>query len=400
MPGRGSATECFFFLGLTLNGGLARAIKTIKTHQLTNLHIKTSASWNASRSRFLDGRERERPTIWIHLASMSTLSNDRSPDWQNWPGWDSLRRPSWWVDPPKPQQLLGAAMGVAVALPCCCQEESGKMGKWTPIKTVQTKLIRTDEHGTTVVTRICTKFVLKIRAFLVETKLFAYRPSLAWVVAAFWHVSSIFCGKNGWRGAIRHLQVELGKAEAAPIRCSTAQALSSSQQDNLMFGNPDGISASITRQISKMKAPRAVRRPWWLDHVQPLTDLAAEHVTFDQKSDVEHPKWFKFGTYKWDWTLRLSTSLCRRSIMKPSRRACWLGTKLCPIIRLLVHCYLGPPKLDYSQEVEATNPIRGRGDLRPSWFGWVSQRWAALGIPYDFTVRSVGLGASPIPPLD
>ena len=174
------------------------------------------------------------------------------------------------------------------------------------------------------------------RAFLVETKLFAYRPSLAWVVAAFWHVSTIFCGKNGWRGAIRHLQVELGKAEAAPIRCSTAQALSSSQQDNLMFGNPDGISASITRQISKMKAPRAVRRPWWLDHVQPLTDLAAEHVTFDQKSDVEHPKWLKFGTYKWDWTLRLSTSLCRRSIMKPSRRACWLGTKLCPIIRLLV----------------------------------------------------------------
>ena len=86
--------------------------------------------------------------------------------------------------------------------------------------------------------------------------------------------------------------------------------------------------------------------------------------------------------------------------MKPSRRACWLGTKLCPIIRLLVHCYLGPPKLDYSQEVAATNPIRGRGDLRPSWFGWVSQRWAALGIPYDFTVRSVGLGASSIPPLD
>lgn len=49
---------------------------------------------------------------------------------------------------------------------------------------------------------------------------------------------------------------------------------------------------------------------------------------------------------------------------------------------------------------KATNPIRGRGDLRPSWFGWVSQRWAALGIPYDFTVRSVGLGASSIPPLD
>ena len=220
----------------------------------------------------------------------------------------------------------------------------------------------------------------------------------------FWHVSTIFL-RQKMGGEVQYVisKWKLGKAEAAPIRCSTAQALSSSQQDNLIFGNPDGISASITRQISKMKAPRAVRRPWWLDHFQPLTDLAAEHVTFDQKSDVEHPKWFKFGTYKiykWDWTLRLSTSLCRRSIMKPSRRACWLGTKLCPIIRLLVHCYLGPPKLDYSQEVEATNPIRGRGDLRPSWFGWVSQRWAALGIPYDFTVRSVGLGASSIPPLD
>ena len=61
----------FCFLGLTLNGGLARAIKTIKTHQLTHLHIKTSASWNASRSRFLDGRERERERETNHLDPFS-----------------------------------------------------------------------------------------------------------------------------------------------------------------------------------------------------------------------------------------------------------------------------------------------------------------------------------------
>ena len=307
---------------------------------MTNLHIKTSASWNASRSRSLDGREGERDTtdhldpfsIHVHPFQWSIdkhvqggILYDAHPGGWTYPSHNSYLAP--WVLP------------------------------WTQIKPVQTKLTRTDEHGHANSQSFALTLFLEHQGsswskldcshiFMVPLWLGSLprfdtsapcsaamggevqyviskwnlerRKQLQYVAplqgsqipncSRFFKVDEFKLKQNTcshgtiWNRflllrllliALRHYlhtqntqrPISMVRTLQSPRWIKHFPILSSSQQEDLAFGygNPNGISKSLGVQDEGAQS-----HPPCCLHAQHLMDLAAEHGTFDQQKAMSN----------------------------------------------------------------------------------------------------------------